>query len=96
MGFLPEERNFSMDTRQSVAGSRKRQGKPIAAALSLFVLIALGILFWGNYARSIEPLGVAGGAVVFLVYLFANRYLEEKYHEDARRDKGPEYGSGGP
>jgi hypothetical protein len=96
MRFYPEERNFRMDTQQSVAGSRKRQGKRIAAALSLFVLIALGILFWGNYARSIEPLGVAGGAVVFLVYLFANRYLEEKYHEDARRDKDPEYGSGGP
>jgi len=96
MRFYPEERNFRMNTQQSEAGSGKRQGKRIAAPLTLFVLIALGILFWGNYARSIEPLGIAGGAVVLLVYLFANRYLEEKYHEDVRREKDAEYGSGGP
>lgn len=84
-----------MDTRQSEAGSRKRKGKRIAAELFLFVLIALGILFWGNYARSIEPLGIAGGAIVLLVYLFATRYLEEKQHEDARREKDAGYGSGG-
>ena len=85
-----------MDTQKSESEAGKRQGKRIAAALSLFVLIALGILFWGNYARSIEPLGIAGGAVVLLVYLFANRYLEEKYPEDARREKDAEYGSGDP
>ena len=96
MRFYPEERNFRMNTQQSEAGSGKRQGKRIAAKLFLFVLIALGILFWGNYAQIIEPLGIAGGAIVLLVYLFANRYLEEKYHEDARREKDAEYGSGGP
>ena len=85
-----------MNTQQSEAGSGKRQGKRIAAKLFLFVLIALGILFWGNYAQIIEPLGIAGGAVVLLVYLFANRYLEEKYNEDVRREKDAEYGSGGP
>jgi hypothetical protein len=96
MSFYPEERNFRMNTQQSETGSGKRQGKRIAAALCLFVLIALGILFWGNYAQIIEPLGIAGGAIVLLVYLFANRYLEEKHHEDARREKDAEYGSGGP
>jgi len=96
MRFYPEERNFRMNTQQSEAGSGKRQGKRIAAKLFLFVLIALGILFWGNYAQIIEPLGIAGGAIVLLVYLFANRYLEEKYPEDAQREKDAEYGSGGP
>jgi hypothetical protein len=96
MVFPPEERNSRMDSQQSEAGSGKRQGKRIAAELFLFVLIALGILFWGNYAQIIEPLGIAGGAIVILVYLFANRYLEEKYHEDARREKDAEYRSGGP
>ena len=96
MRFYPEERNFRMNTQQSEAGSGKRQGKRIAAKLFLFVLIALGILFWGNYAQIIEPLGIAGGAIVLLVYLFANRYLEEKYPEDAQRENDAEYGSGGP
>jgi hypothetical protein len=85
-----------MDSPQSEAGSGKRQGKRIAAGLFLFVLMALGILFWGNYAQFIEPLGIAGAAIVLLVYLFANRYLEEKYQEDTRREKEAEYPSGGP
>jgi len=85
-----------MKTRQLEAGSQKKPGKRNAGGLSLFVLVALVILFWGNYARSIEPLGVAGGASVLLVYFFANRYLEEKHQEDARREKNAKYGSGGP
>jgi hypothetical protein len=96
MVLPPEERNFRMDTQQSEASYGKRQGKRIAAELFLLVLIALGILFWGNYAQIIEPLGIAGGAIALLVYLFANRYLEEKRHEDARREQDAGYESWGP
>jgi hypothetical protein len=96
MVFPPEKRNFRMDTQQAGAGYGKRQGKRIAAELFLLVLIALGILFWGNYAQIFEPLGIAGGVIVLLVYLFANRYLEEKHHEDARHEKDAGYESWGP
>jgi hypothetical protein len=92
----PEKRNFRMETQQSEAGYGKRQGKRIAAELFLLVLIALGILFWGNYVQIIEPLGIAGGAIVLLVYLFANRYLEEKQHGGAQHEKDGECGSEGP
>ncbi len=91
---MPRERNFKMEANQSGPGTRKNQTTRLAAGLSLSVFIALGILFWGNYAHPIEPLGIAGGVVVGFVYLIAVRYLKQKNDEDARRERDVERPSG--
>lgn len=59
-------------------GARKTLASRYAAALSLLVLTALGIMVWGSRDVNIATLGIAWVVLVASSYLFATKYLGQK------------------
>lgn len=66
--------------------ARKTQASWYAAALSLLVLTALGIMVWGNRNINIASLGIAWIVLVASSYIFAAKYLGQKLNGAAGRE----------